>query len=103
MINKKILLGRGCCASKEIIDRIKDVSVTEDLEQLALNAPVGCKVCYYLEIMGTQHADNMRKALAQPDRYKHTKLADVFINNNMKLSEAAVRRHRHNCLGLRKP
>lgn len=72
------------------------MSVTEDLEQLALNAPSGCKVCYYLDTMGTTHADNMRKALAQPKRYKHTVLADIFIKNGMSVSESAIRRHRRN-------
>lgn len=94
MINKKILLVRAYCASREIIDRIEDVSVTEDLEQLALNTPIGCKVCYYLETMGNPHADNMRKALAQPKRYQHTELADIFTRNGMALTESAIRRHR---------
>lgn len=78
------------------------MSITEDLEQLALNSPVGCKVCYYLETMGTTHAANMRSALNQPDRYPHTDLADIFMKNQMQLSEAAIRRHRYNCLGLKK-
>ena len=73
------------------------MSITEDLQQLALNSPIGCKVCYYLDTMGAQDAETMRSALSQPKRYKHTQLADIFNRNNMPLSESAVRRHRKNC------
>ena len=74
------------------------MSVTEDLQNLALNSPNGCKVCYYLETMGNIHADNMRKALAAPkERYPHTDLADIFVRNGMSVSESGIRRHRKHC------
>lgn len=66
----------------------------DDLHSLRMNLAVGCKVCYYLEVMNINEADAMKNALSQPKVYAHTDLANVFKKNGMPVSEASVRRHR---------
>jgi len=81
------------------------MSITDDLQQLAQNTPIGCKVCYYLSVMGDKDSENMDKALKPVGkksgkpvwRYQHTELADIFTRNAMPISESAIRRHRKHC------